>query len=140
MSFKRVKGADRGNRELNITTEALAVGEALVYVPGSDKVTAATSSAEIDLSAGIVVKAATNTDTQVLVQTIMEGDEYIVATSYDTSTDDNYNTMALTNSTTVNNSGTTVADDTGVVRQLGIVGATTDRLVRVEFVRVSHAD
>ncbi|MBU2118776.1 MAG: hypothetical protein KJ954_14405 [Alphaproteobacteria bacterium] len=140
MAFKRIKGSDRGNDELNITTEALAVGELVMYVPGSDKVTAATSSAEIDLLAGIVVKAATATDTKVLVQRIMEGDEYIVDTTNSTDTDDNYDTMALTNSTTIANTGTTVADDTGVVRQKGIVGATTDNLSRIEFVRVSHAD
>ena len=142
MSFKRTKGSDRGNVLRNITTEAIAVGELVVVVPGSDKVTAATASAEIDVVAqgGIVVKAATATDTEVLIQRIVAGDEYIVAATNTTDTDDNYDTMALTDSNTLANTGTTVSDDTGIFRQTGIVGTTSDKLIRGEFVTVSHAD
>jgi hypothetical protein len=143
MAFQRIKGGSEGLIERNITTTAFTVGQLLMYDRATgNTVIAATSSAEIDTIAGVVVQASTATDTKVLLQKICQGDEYIVDTTHDTSLTHNYMRNVLTDSNTVDNDGSDTVGDTGVFLQTGMWGASdgSDRLIIGEFVTGTHGD
>ena len=76
--------------------------------------------------------AAAEALTQVLYIVPSDEDVYVFTTTNNTSETDNGQAMVLvTNSTTVNNTHTTSA--TGIVQQVGTIGATGDKLILGRF-------
>lgn len=132
--FSRVKGSDRGFEKLDISSEAMAIGDVEAFDRSNAVVTAATSSTTPEDLAGVVVEAATTSDTQVLMQRIMDGDEYIVDTANNSSASHNYQRMLLTDENTVNNTGSDNTTDAAVFVQLAPVGAASDKKIRGRFI------
>ena len=76
--------------------------------------------------------AAAETLTQVPYIVPSDEDIYIFPTTNDTLATDNGQAMVLTNSMEVNNTHTTSA--TGIVQQVAVYGAVTDRLILGRFI------
>ena len=132
--FSRSRGTDRGYRTRTIASLALAVGDLVTYDRSAAKVIKATSSATPESIAGVVVTATTTSDTEVLLQQHSEFDEYVVDSNSNSDSAHNYQRLSLTDENTVNNGGSDQTDDTGVVTQVGTVGAVGDKKIIVEFV------
>lgn len=141
MSFKRIKGSDRGMIRRTISATAFAVGDLLQYHRSNAIVVVASASTEVDNLAGIVCEATTTADTTVLLQRIMPGDVYQTTTAAVALAADNYKRCIWATGHKVTNSGTDVADDTGIFVQTGLVGVTgvTTTIVG-EFTTGSHGD
>ena len=132
--FSRIKGSDRGSDSLIISSLALDVGDMVTFDRANEKVIKATSSSSSEDVAGIVVAASTTSDTTVLVQKVVEGDEYTVDTNANSATTHTYQRMVLTDENTVDNTGTDSTSDAAVVMQMGIIGAVGDKKIRVRLV------
>ena len=133
--FRKILGPDVPNEERTIAATAFLVGDLLMVSTSTHKLVAATSSVTPVLlqGGGIVQKATDGVETKVLIQPIDFNATYEVDAAGDTSTDEDYDRMALTDLNTVNNSSTT--DDTNpCVYQVGVIGATGDRKIKVKFV------
>lgn len=77
--------------------------------------------------------AAAEALTQVPVIEVFKGDQFVVNSTNDALLTDNGQLMVIgANAYTVNNTHTT--DANGVVKQVGVFGAVTDRKIIVEFV------
>ncbi len=133
MAFKRVKGSDRGMIKRAISATAFNVGDYLDYDPVNAICIAGTASSEMDNRAGIVVAATTTADTEVLLQRPITGDLYLVDTINNTNVAHNYQRMIWGTGHKANNTGTDVPGDTGILRQINPVGATTDKLILAEL-------
>ena len=137
MAFKRVKGSDKGFSEPRTVSSLTAViNELLDYDRANEVLVAATSSSTVESLAGISVKAIASADTTAQVQEIVDGDEYVVDTTNNSNSAHNYHRMVLTNSTTVNNTGTDSTADTAVFMQVAPIGAASGKKIIGRFVRV----
>lgn len=136
MAFSRRKGSDRGFARRTISSLALAVGDVVAYDRANEIVIKATASSTIEELAGVVVEATTTADTSVLLQELVDGDEYIADTANNSSTAHNYHRMLLTDENTVNNTGTDDTTDAAVFMQIATVGAAGDKKILGRFVRV----
>src|SRR3990167_9983914 len=137
MAFKRVKGSDKGFSEPRTVSSLTAViNELLDYDRANEVLIAATSSSTIESLAGVSVKAIASGDTTAQVQEIVDGDEYVVDTTNNSDSAHNYHRMVLTNSTTVNNTGTDSTADTAVFMQVAPIGAASEKKIIGRFVRV----
>ena len=137
MAFKRVKGSDKGFSEPRTVSSLTAViNELLDYDRANEVLVAATSSSTVESLAGISVKAIASADTTAQVQEIVDGDEYVVDTTNNSNSAHNYHRMVLTNSTTVNNTGTDSTADTAVFMQVAPIGAASEKKIIGRFVRV----
>ena len=133
--FKKISGPDVANEERDIAATVFAVGDLLMVSTGTHKLVAATSSATpVLLQGGGIVQAATDgVVTKVLIQPIDFNATYEVESTNNSSANEDYDRMALTDLNTVNNSSTT--DDTNpVVYQVGTIGAAADKRIKVKFV------
>lgn len=137
MAFKRVKGGDRGFSEPRTTASLTgSVGELVDYDRSSEKLAEATASSTVESLAGVLVSAVASADTSAQVQEIVDGDEYIADTTNNSSASHNYHRMILTDSLTVNNTGTDDTTDNAVFMQIAPVGAAGDKKILGRFVRV----
>jgi len=137
MAFKRVKGSDKGFSEPRTVSSLTAViNELLDYDRANEVLIAATSSSTIESLAGVSVKAIASGDTTAQVQEIVDGDEYVVDTTNNSDSAHNYHRMVLTDSTTVNNTGTDSTADTAVFMQVAPIGAASEKKIIGRFVRV----
>ena len=137
MAFKRVKGSDKGFSEPRTVSSLTAViNELLDYDRANEVLIAATSSSTIESLAGVSVKAIASGDTTAQVKEIVDGDEYVVDTTNNSDSAHNYHRMVLTNSTTVNNTGTDSTADTAVFMQVAPIGAASEKKIIGRFVRV----
>lgn len=118
---------DKGTSQATVANEVLAYSSGLV-VPA----TSATTKSEV---AGISNQTITAGEAlaQVPVIDIFEEDVFLVDSTNNSDADHNGQLMVLTDSTHVNNTGTTDAD--GIVQQVGVYGATTDKKILVKFVK-----
>ena len=132
--FQKVGGRDVETKARTVSSEALAVGDLVMASRSAYKVTAATATSTISLlqGGGIVSKATTTADTEVQIQDIVPGATYIVATTNNSDATHNYQRMKMTSAHEVNNTGTDVTDYC-VFMQTGVVGATTDKKIKGEF-------
>lgn len=133
MSFKRIKGGDKGFERVAISSITVAEGDVLMYDYENEVCILGTSAMTPERFAGVAVEAATTADTSVLIQKPEEFDEYIADTNTTTATTDNYHRLALADEDQVTVGADDTAD-TGVFMQLGIVGATTDNKIRGRFI------
>jgi len=131
--FSRIKGTDRGNEKVTISSITVAIGDLLMWDYENEVAILATSAVTPERVAGVAVAAATTADTSVLIQKISEFDEYVVDTTSNTATTDNYHRFSLTDENAVAN-GADQTDDTGIFMQLSPVGATANKKVRGRFV------
>jgi len=136
MSFKRMKGSDKGFVRRSISSLALAIGDLVAYDRSNHVVIKATSSTSIEDVAGVVVEATTTADTTVLLQEIVDGDVYSVDSTNNSNEDHNYQRMVLTDESHVNNTGTDSTNDAAVFMQTGTIGAVGDKKIVGRFVRV----
>ena len=132
--FSRVKGSDRGFDRFDISSLALAIGDLVAFDRANNVVIKATSSTSIEDLAGVVVEATSTSDTSVLVQRIVDGDEYVVNTTNNSTAASNYERMVLTDENEVNNTGTDSTSDAAVFMQPSPVGAAGDKKIRGRFV------
>ena len=126
----------KNTRELALANKGsstvLTSGEILMMTAGL-AVPATSSTVRADLL-GVCNQtiAAAEALTQVLYIVPSDEDVYIFTTTNNSDATHNGQAMILgANSTTVNNTGTTSA--TGIVQQVGTIGATTDKLILGRF-------
>lgn len=133
--FKKISGPDVANEERSIAATSFSVGDLLMVSTSTHKLVAATSSVTPVLlqGGGIVQEATDGVQTKVLIQPIDFNATYEVDSANNTSTDEDYDRMTLTDLNTVNNSGTT-DDINPCVYQVGVIGATGDKKIKVKFV------
>jgi hypothetical protein len=137
MSFLRRKGSDKGFSEpRTVSSLTAAIHTVADYDRGNEVLIAATSSSTPESIAGVFVKAVVSADTTAQVQEIVDGDEYIADMTNNTNANHNYHRMLLTDSATVNNTGTDDTTDAAVVMQIAPVGAASAKKALVRFVRV----
>ena len=137
MAFKRVKGGDKGFSEpRTVSSLTGSIGELVDYDRSSEVLAEASASSTIESLAGVLVSAVVSTDTSAQVQEIVDGDEYIADTTNNSSASHNYHRMILTDSLTVNNTGTDDTTDNAVVMQIAPVGAASAKKILCRFVRV----
>ena len=134
--FQRVGGTITESKDRVIGAVAYAVGDVLMRSTTAGTLIAATSSATPNLmsSGGIVVNSTDGVVTTVEIEPIDYEAEYFAATTNNSDVTYNYMCMALTDSNTVNNSGT---DDVSnpIFIQTGIVGDASDKKIIGQFVR-----
>jgi hypothetical protein len=135
--FQKVGGREEETKTRVIGAVAYAVGDLLMRSTTAGTLIAATSSATPNLfsnGGGIVTKATDGVATVVEIDEIDYDAEYFAQVAADSNVAHNYMLMALTDSNTVNNSGT---DDVTnpVFMQTGVVGAGSDRKIIGQFVR-----
>lgn len=134
--FSRASGSDRGNKSRTISSLALVVGDAVDFDRANAKVIKSTSSSTPEALAGVVVAGSTTSDTQVLIQRIIDEDEYTVDTANNSNLSHNYQRMLLTDENTVNNTGTDDTTDAAVFMQINPVGAASDKKILGRFVLI----
>lgn len=112
-------------------TQATVVNELLAY-DGGYAVPADSSTVKADIC-GICNEAIAVADgkTQVSIIEIFPEDVYVVDSANNSNVLHNGQDMVLTDSLTVNNTGTTSA--TGIVKQVGVYGAAADKKILVKF-------
>ena len=136
--FQKVGGGKAGDAKKRVIgAVAYAVGDLLMRSTTAGTLIAATSSATPNLfgnGGGIVVKATDGVVTEVEIDEIDYDAEYFAQTTNNSNVAHNYMLMALTDSNTVNNTGT---DDVTnpVFMQTGVVGAAADKKIVGQFVR-----
>lgn len=131
--FSRVSGSDRGFERVTISSITVAVGDLLMWDYENEVAILGTSACTPERVAGVALEAKTSSDTSVLVQKPTEFDEYIVDTTSNTATTDNYHRFALTDEDAIANGADDTAD-TGIFMQLSPVGAAADKKIRGRFV------
>lgn len=137
MTFKRVKGSDKGFSEPRTVSSLTSVAGALLdYDRSSEILVAATASSTIETLAGVSVGAIASADTTAQIQELVDGDEFIADTTNNSSASHNYHRMILTDSVTVNNTGTDDTTDNAVVMQIAPVGAASAKKILCRIVRV----
>ena len=136
--FDRVKGGDRGFTKRALSSLAVTKGDLMAYDRANNVVIKATSTTSMEDLAGVATETVANTATELELQEIEDGDEYVVSTTNSTTAASNYERMVLTDENEVNNTGTDSTSDAAVFEQLYPVGAAADKLIRGRFVR--HVD
>jgi hypothetical protein len=131
--FSRVSGTDRGFERVTISSITVTPGDLLMWDYENEVAILATSAVTPERVAGVAVEAANTLATSVLIQKISEFDEYIVDTTNNTATTDNYHRFSLTDKDELAN-GADQTDDTGIFMQLSPIGGTTNKKVRGRFV------
>lgn len=129
-----IKNPSRSIRLVNkAAATAIDQNELLAYDSGlAVPATAATVSSGV---IGVATRdiAAAEGLTQVEVIEIFDNDVFVVDSTNASDADHNGQRMVLTDSIHVNNTGTTNAD--GIVEQVDVYGATTDKKILVKFVK-----
>ncbi|PIU58382.1 MAG: hypothetical protein COS89_00690 [Deltaproteobacteria bacterium CG07_land_8_20_14_0_80_38_7] len=131
--FYRVSGKDSETKKRTISSQTLSVGDLVMASRTAGTVIAATSSVTVSLlqGGGIVATAATSANTEVLIQDIVYGAEYVVEVTNTANAAHNYMRMTLTDKNTVNNAGTDNATN-GIFMQTGVIDTTH---IKGEFIR-----
>jgi len=137
VSFKRTKGnLERGFSEPQAVSSLTSARDAvLAYDRANEVLVAATSSTSAEDVAGVSVAAIASADTTAQVQEIADGDEYIADTTNNSNASHNMHRMVLTDSVTVNNTGTDSTSDAAIVQQIAPVGAAADKKILCRFIR-----
>lgn len=116
----------------NVTISSIAVtkGDLLELVPGEASTWTACTAASYPWSKkAIAMETVANTATSILVQPLT-GNELVAAESANASAvADNGNLMLLTDTNTVNNSGTNSTAEEACFLQTGTLGATGDKVI-----------
>jgi hypothetical protein len=128
--FRVVKSVEEAQlKKLTITSLTLAVGELIEQVAGATTWTACTSSSTHYTRKAICMEATTSGSS--VLAYILTGHEEVIATVGTASAADNGDAMVLTNSTTVNNTGTNSTAKEACFLQTGIGAITTEIVGRV---------
>lgn len=137
MAFRYLTGSNRGFSEPRTVASLTSVVDALLtYDRANARLIAATSASTIEDLAGVSVAAIASADTTTQVKEIVDLDEYIADTTNNSNSTHNFQRMVLTDSTTVNNTGTDSTSDAAVFMQIAPVGAASARKILGRFVRV----
>jgi hypothetical protein len=116
-------------KKVAISSITVARGDLLENVGGATTWTACTATSNYFSRKAIAQEAATTAATSILVREL-DGTETVMAeTAADTSASHNGDAMVLTDSNTVNNSGTTATTQYVAFYQDGTIGATGSRLI-----------
>ena len=115
--------------KLPSTTLTASKGDLLELVPGEASVWTACTAASYPWSKKAIVMEDVVSVSSVLA-TVLTGDELVAAESAGPSAvADNGNLMLLTDTNTVNNTGTTTSAEEACFLQTGTLGATTDKVI-----------
>lgn len=135
MSFVQaiIKEPTRSLSMLNKSTSQVTVNKEVLDLT-SGLAVPATSSSTVKTIAGVCNLAISAADalSQVPIIEVAQNDVWIADCTNNSNPLHNGQDMVLTDSTTVNNTGTTSA--VGVVQQVGVYGATTDKKILVRFI------
>ena len=135
MSFVQaiIKNPTRSLSMLNKSTSQVTVNKEVLDLTAGLAVPA-TSSSTVKTIGGVSNQAISAADalSQVPIIELFENDVWIADSTNNSNPLHNGQDMILTDSTTVNNTGTTSA--VGVVQQVGVYGATTDKKILVRFI------
>lgn len=116
-----------------ISSNAVAVGDLLTLAVGSTTWTDATASTEHWQLKAIALDSTTTSDTEVRVLLVRLGTIYEAESANNSDAADNGDRMILTDTNTVNNTGTDNTSQDVVVVQIGVVGANTEKRILVTF-------
>lgn len=125
----------KNTRELRLANKGSSTvttaGEILMVTAGL-AIPATSSTVRADLL-GVCNQTIAAAEALTQVPYIVPSDEdvYIFSTTNNSDATHNGQAMILTNSTTVNNTGTTSA--TGIIQQVGVLGAAADKLILGRF-------
>lgn len=136
MSIVRQKGLyplDVAPISLPISTTAFTKDTLLMADHSNNIVIAATSSSASTNSLWLARETVTNTAEEITVEPIFPFELYLVDTTNNTASTQILERMALTDASTINNSGTDVATDDGIFEALAIVGAASDKTLLGRF-------
>lgn len=128
-----IKNPTRSIRMVNKGSSTVTTANQ-VLVETAGLAVAASSGATVATIVGVCNQsiAAADALTQVPVIEIFKGDVWLADSTNNSDATHNGQLMVLTDSLTVNNTGTTSAS--GVVKQVGTFGAAADKKILVEFV------
>ena len=119
---------NKGTSLLPASSLTAAVGDLLELTAGSATWAATTSSSNFFTRKAIVTKAVTSASEVEAIE--LDGNELVLAQSVNNSAAaDNGDRMALTDSNTVNNSGSDVTGQAVAFVQRGVTGAAADKLI-----------
>ena len=120
---------DRGMEEVPVSSLTCAVNDMLELAVGATTWTAATSSSVHYTKKFIVRKAVTSSDTVAKGFVVSDSMIFIAETVNNSAAADNGDRMVLTDTNTVNNTGTDSAAKEAVVIQIAPVGAAADKRI-----------
>ena len=136
MAFVPIGGfPDSGLKEVTVTAgTAIATGDMLVI--NGNVMQRATSAATIHTIYGVAAETISTSATKILVQPIIQGQEWEVDTASNTDATELYESMVLTDHDTVNNTDTDSTGDTAVFFCTALKGVTGDKKLIGEFTRL----
>ena len=117
-------------------TAGVAIAEGDILAINGNVLERATSSSTIHTVVGVAAETITTAATSIKFVPFVQGQLWIVDVANNTATDQLYESMALTDHDTVNNSGTDVSGATGVFTPFAVTGAAADRKLLGEFTRL----
>jgi hypothetical protein len=127
MAFTLRKGtADTEAIALPISSITVSVGDMLVLAIGATTWTLATSTSTHFLKKAVAIEAATTAATEVNAILVSSDQEWEATGNTTSAAADNGDRMVLTNTSTVNNTGTDSVTEYVCFLQKGYAGATTD--------------
>lgn len=121
--------ADKGAREIPISSQTVAIGDLLDLAVGSTTWAVTTSSSVSYTRKAIALAAATSSDTVVLAVELDGNEDVQVESVNNSAAADNGDRQAATDKNTVNNSGTDVTTTVVVFLQRGVVGSASDKQI-----------
>jgi hypothetical protein len=136
MAFKLVGGfPDSFSVEATVTA-GVAIAEGDLLDINGNVLQRATSSSTIHTIVGVAAETITTTDTKIKVIPVCQGQLWEADTVNTTDSTELYESMALTDHDTINNSDSDVTGDTGVFLCLGFVGTSANKKIIGEFTRL----
>lgn len=120
--------------KLPISSLAVAIGDLLELDVGAVAWTAADANTEHWQKKAVAVGSATTSDTEVLAVEVLPGMKFLAQTANNSAAADNGDRMLLTDTNTVNNTGTDNTSEEACVIQIAPVGAASDKQILCEVV------
>lgn len=128
---------DRGVEDgipVPISSIAVTIGDMLMLTVGATTWVAATSSTTHWERKAVAMETVTSSATEIKVQEVFPGQMWIAETVNNSAAADNGDRMVLTDTNTVNNSGTDSAAKEAVAIQVSPLGAATDKRILCRIV------
>ena len=119
--------------EGTISSITVTKGDLLESLTGATTWTACTSSSLVQTPKAIALESRTTSHTTIRLLLVDTVNLYVAETGSETSTDHNGDNMVLTDTNTVNNSGTNSTNKEAVVKQFQPIGAAANKEILIRF-------
>lgn len=121
------QGSIESAREVAVTSNAVTIGDLLALAVGATTWADGTSSTAHWQRKGVAVETIASTATVIKLQMVLPGQLWIAELANNSAAADNGDRMVLTDTNTVNNTGTDSAAKEAVFIQDGVVGAAAEK-------------